>query len=233
MPYIPNAPSVEMGLEKITLPNGQVVEVPKAFMNRLRFDASMSRAGAIAPNSARGTSFVEGSADDPATRRVGAMSTDRDILGTYLTKAKEGQYVAYAGMDAFLKKMSEVYGGQGQAVQYSKPYQEQQKLYGRYKEQEELRAETGASRKISMTASGQVMGDTGQVVRENQMSAYEPAINREERKLQSLMMGDLQQFKSLGQNSTVSNVPITVTRSSDPDVRSSMARHLQKLGELR
>ena len=208
MPYIPNAPSVQLGTEKITLPNGQVVEVPKAFMNRMRYDASY------------------------ANKDTGRMPTDTDILGSYFKTGKEGMYTAYSGIEDKLKQINKAYKGSGAAINLTSSYQKQSDYYKRYNEQQDRISKGGAGRLIRQTANGRVLSDTGQTVTRQDLQSQRPEINRQEREFQQAMGQDLQEFKQLGQSSTISNVPITVTRSKDPDVRGSMARHLKNLGAV-
>ena len=207
MPYVQKPPSVNLGLVPVKLPDGRVIEVPQAFMERIRFDLDVSN---------QTTAFARG-----------------EELNQSFRGAPKGQYVAYAGLDEFLNRIKNSYSGSGQAVQYSKPYQEQRQLYDLQQQQIKTLGDSGASRRINVNPTGQVTADTGQMITGQQLTSYSPAIEREDRKMRGAMMADLQQFKKIGQQSTISNLPITVTRSNDPDVRGSMAKHLEKLGQLK
>jgi hypothetical protein len=161
----------------------------------------------------------------------------RGNQGRVGTPEQTKQYTAYGFDPKFMEQLAKAYSGTGQAVQYTQPYRQQQTLATQLQKQQEIKKQfapkvQGDYRRVEMTAGGQVLSDSGQAVRRDQLQQFEPAINREERKLKIAMMADLHQFQQLGQSSTVSNVPIVVTRSDNPNIRSSMAMHLNKLGAL-
>lgn len=207
MPYIPPAPSVQYGLIDFKLPNGQVIQIPKAFRDRIMYDLVQSRqlganavGGIITPDEMLGHSFGGGIR--------GAQGQVRSTRKTPYTS-----YAMMSPQSNYLQQLQQLYGGTGRAIQNTRPYQQLQNLSTRRQVQQKALQGTGAQRKINLTASGQVTGDTGRPITSQDIQALQPAINREERKAQGTMMQDLQNFQRMGSIRTTSNVP-TVTTST-------------------
>jgi len=236
---MPKPPSVRFGLVDYKLPNGKVVQIPRAFLDRVRFDLSVSNQRDIRAEDMLGMTFGAG-----IRGRKGAYRGDL-------------KYGAYAGLEPFLDRVKVGYSGQGRALAATAPYQ---KLTGLVKqramqraarrsfieertalfEEEKGRAPTLGERSrtgtpariIKQTASGEILSDTGKAVTSRDIRVQSYRAERGEKKIQGAMMKDLQAFKKIGRSVTMSNVPVNVTRSEDPNIRSSMAKHLGKIEDL-
>lgn len=137
-----------------------------------------------------------------AYQNQGFNPTRQDVISTYFRPAAQGMYTAYAGLGEYLDQMKKKYSGSG----YANPYQTQATSYrSQYNQQKKL----PNIQKVSM--GGQVTSSTPRV-NEQQLINSQSLANRYEKKQRADLMRDLEKFKTIGQQTVVSNMPVKIIK---------------------